>query len=854
MNVVIIQCRLGSTRLPSKALLPLGSQTCIEWTLCAMKKLECDEFYLATDISSYKTLAPIAQKHLWKCFAGSENDVLDRFCSLIRLIEQEQGKKVSWIVRATGDNPFIFYEAAQGLLQEVLQMEASNNQYDYCTYTGLPHGSGVEILNAQSLLKSQTLTSDPYDTEHVGPALYNHTDTWNCAFLPSPPQWAHPELRTTIDTYADYRRALRIADFITPADTMNISIEPYTAAQIIYALSQSHIRHPVLCIPQTKPGFGTGHAKRMIALASKLSADLYIPPDCSQSVRALIDDALNSNELFDTQIISNLESFQRRKSYSLVAADFFSMKEEDALLFSSLGPVVSIDDGSSHTDSMQYLIEIIPSLEQKRVNHKNIRLLDVPKREKFVPVSDSFYNKNQAKILVCLGGEDPAKLSYKASLLSAKAAVEIFPSFSIDVITTVPDLYSTNLQNEAPELSSSINYRKPILQLSRKLHEYDLVITHYGLTAFETVSLGIPLILLETTTLHRILAKKYGFSYISNKNLSVKSFIRALKKPERLKTLHPDFAPLYNAGPEDEENLPDLIRSLSEGSEHYCPLCGKRDSIDSVIERAENKTIRRCRNCTMLYPSWTSGGALAYTKSYFFTEYKKQYGKTYLEDFEQIKQMGIVRVHTIKKILNTSVKRTILDVGCAYGPFLSAAKDAGFIPYGTDISSDAISYVRDELKIQSCTAQYPKIDIKKEFNLTKFDAVTMWFVIEHFQNLHDVLVKTHDILTDQGVFAFSTPNACGVSRTFSEKKFFTQSPLDHFTLWELKNCKKILHNNGFKVKKIVCTGHHSERFPIIQKTGAKKGSLLFSLCTVISKMFSLGDTFEVYCIKIPNKL
>ncbi|HOE09216.1 MAG TPA: acylneuraminate cytidylyltransferase, partial [Treponemataceae bacterium] len=112
MTLVIIQCRLGSTRLPSKALLPLGSQTCIEWTLSAMKKVQCDEYYLATDQASYSQLFPLAEKNGWKCFAGSENDVLDRFCSLIRLIEQKHGQKVTWIVRATGDNPFLFYDAA----------------------------------------------------------------------------------------------------------------------------------------------------------------------------------------------------------------------------------------------------------------------------------------------------------------------------------------------------------------------------------------------------------------------------------------------------------------------------------------------------------------------------------------------------------------------------------------------------------------------------------------------------------------------------------------------------------------------------------------------------------------------
>ena len=45
--VVIVQCRLSSTRLPRKALLPLGGKTILEWTLASMKKVEASKYFLA---------------------------------------------------------------------------------------------------------------------------------------------------------------------------------------------------------------------------------------------------------------------------------------------------------------------------------------------------------------------------------------------------------------------------------------------------------------------------------------------------------------------------------------------------------------------------------------------------------------------------------------------------------------------------------------------------------------------------------------------------------------------------------------------------------------------------------------
>ena len=43
-KVLIVQCRLSSTRLPRKALLPLGNKTVLEWVLAAMKEVKADKY------------------------------------------------------------------------------------------------------------------------------------------------------------------------------------------------------------------------------------------------------------------------------------------------------------------------------------------------------------------------------------------------------------------------------------------------------------------------------------------------------------------------------------------------------------------------------------------------------------------------------------------------------------------------------------------------------------------------------------------------------------------------------------------------------------------------------------------
>ncbi len=138
----------------------------------------------------------------------------------------------------------------------------------------------------------------------------------------------------------------------------------------------------------------------------------------------------------------------------------------------------------------------------------------------------------------------------------------------------------------------------------------------------------------------------------------------------------------------------------------------------------------------------------------------------------------------------------------------------------------------------------------EDFGIMQFDAVTMWFVIEHFKNLGTVLKKVNSILKTGGIFAFSTPSGSGISAVTSMDNFCLNSPSDHFTIWEPKNAAKILRKFGFSVEKIVSTGHHPERFPAIKKSGAQRDSIQWKLTDQLSRRKKLGDTVEIYCKKI----
>jgi SAM-dependent methyltransferase len=251
----------------------------------------------------------------------------------------------------------------------------------------------------------------------------------------------------------------------------------------------------------------------------------------------------------------------------------------------------------------------------------------------------------------------------------------------------------------------------------------------------------------------------------------------------------------------------------------------------------------------MVYMLRLSKPTIKYETDYFLGAYKQQYGKTYLEDFPNLVKTGKNRLRRIRSFLSPSGEGIprLLDLGCAYGPFLTAAWDGGFSPVGMDPAEDAIRYVREQLGFSAYYGFFPESSL--EFQDHSFEVITLWYVIEHFEDPRRALTEINRLLKPGGVMAFATPSFGGISRLKSRKDFLEKSPSDHWTLWSPRQCGKILGFLGFTVKKILITGHHPERFPLVGSLLTKRTGPVYCFFYWLSVIFGLGDTFEIYAVK-----
>ena len=146
-TVIIVQARMGSTRLPGKVMKMINGIPIIELIVKRLKKSrEANEVVVATSKQpENKVLINHLQKTKTKIFCGSENDVLDRF---YKAANQFRAKIV---VRITGDCPVVDV----GLIDNFIR-KFKNKKPDYlsnCFPPTFPDGLDIEIFSFDLLKK-----------------------------------------------------------------------------------------------------------------------------------------------------------------------------------------------------------------------------------------------------------------------------------------------------------------------------------------------------------------------------------------------------------------------------------------------------------------------------------------------------------------------------------------------------------------------------------------------------------------------------------------------------------------------------------------------------------------------------
>jgi SAM-dependent methyltransferase len=96
----------------------------------------------------------------------------------------------------------------------------------------------------------------------------------------------------------------------------------------------------------------------------------------------------------------------------------------------------------------------------------------------------------------------------------------------------------------------------------------------------------------------------------------------------------------------------------------------------------------------------------------------------------------------------------LLDVGCGTGLFLAVARRRGWCVTGVDGSVEATRHARERFGLEVETGDFETLTDRGE----RFDAVTMWDIVEHARDPVRLLASAAGALAPGGVVGLSTPN------------------------------------------------------------------------------------------------
>lgn len=267
---------------------------------------------------------------------------------------------------------------------------------------------------------------------------------------------------------------------------------------------------------------------------------------------------------------------------------------------------------------------------------------------------------------------------------------------------------------------------------------------------------------------------------------------------------------------------------------NICPLCCKPS------DKQITGDLYKCIKCSLVFN--VNCRSLSYDRDYFISEYERQYGRTYPEDFENIYNLSVQR---LKKILEYTGKQndlSLLDIGSAAGFFLKAGKDMGIQKVlGVEISAYASDYCRKNFSIDVIESPFEDAAINEKFNI-----ITSWFFIEHLMNPLKSIETIYGMLNAGGVFALAVPSCFGPMFLLNKSEWIITHPVDHRIDLSPKAARVVLKNIGFRKVTVVRSGYHPERI-------VNRKNILFkpfNLCyNIFTRLTAFSDTIEIYAVK-----
>lgn len=263
----------------------------------------------------------------------------------------------------------------------------------------------------------------------------------------------------------------------------------------------------------------------------------------------------------------------------------------------------------------------------------------------------------------------------------------------------------------------------------------------------------------------------------------------------------------------------------------------------------------KCRDCGIIFihPQPTAEElAQLYSKEYFEGDFRCGHAGSY---FDEKTQASLEDETLIARIKQLKAAGRFLEIGCAGGAFLHAARKAGYEVRGVEFSDAAAQLARERFGLDVFTGDVTQA----EFPDNAFDVVFMGDVLEHLPDPVATCREVHRIMAPGGIFVIECPMQ--TNTIFSRlgflvygllgKKAIVQLPPYHLFEYRPRSMRAMLRRCGFAIvqqrEAMIPPNEIALRGTGMQNVGKK----MFQYLTYpVTKAFGvLGDRIEMIAAK-----
>jgi 2-polyprenyl-3-methyl-5-hydroxy-6-metoxy-1,4-benzoquinol methylase len=239
---------------------------------------------------------------------------------------------------------------------------------------------------------------------------------------------------------------------------------------------------------------------------------------------------------------------------------------------------------------------------------------------------------------------------------------------------------------------------------------------------------------------------------------------------------------------------------------HYykCPLCNSEDTgawlqVPDYFLTGEKFELVRCSNCGFLFtqdhPDIEEIGR--YYESADYISHNDSAGGISASMYRIAREFMLKRKRKMVCRVSGLDKGSILDIGSGTGHFLSVMKNGGWQVKGTEINDKAREFSKTEFGLEVL----PPVNIGS-LPSASFDAISLWHVLEHFQDPFTYASEIKRLLKPGGVCLIALPNCSSFDAGFYKISWAAYDVPRHLWHFTPATFKLFAEKNGFIIRSV----------------------------------------------------